>query len=391
VIAVVGFTGGLLSYEDEIKHALNPGLLSVEPRATAPLSPAELVARIEEARPGKRVGSLTLFSEPGESVRMSFASPPQESGAPRRRPETHYVSPYTGELLAGEVRGQDFFHVVEDLHRRLAGGDTGKQIVGACTVVLILMAVSGLYLRWPRGRARDWRAWLGYDFSLRGGGLWWNLHAVTGTWVLAFYLLAGLSGLFWSYDWYRSALYGLTGVERPDFQRGGGNGPPGARGAEQRRNAGAGSEEIPRADLAAVWAAFTREAGAYSSVMLRLPERPGQAMTVSYLDADPPHGRAFNRMQVDAATGAVKQHERYRDKTPAAKAMGSMFPLHSGEFFGAFGRLLMMVASLLMPLFALTGWLLYLDRRRQKRKVRLPHSAGAARPVPQSPDSTGRL
>jgi len=50
--------------------------------------------------------------------------------------------------------------------------------------------------------------------------------------------------------------------------------------------------------------------------------------------------------------------------------MASIFPLHAGSFFGLPGLILMMLASLLMPLFAITGWMLYLDRRKKKRSAR---------------------
>lgn len=46
-----------------------------------------------------------------------------------------------------------------NLHRFLAIGDTGRQITGACTLMLVFFCLSGLYLRWPR-KALDWRTWL---------------------------------------------------------------------------------------------------------------------------------------------------------------------------------------------------------------------------------------
>ncbi|WP_421021516.1 PepSY domain-containing protein, partial [Klebsiella pneumoniae] len=43
--------------------------------------------------------------------------------------------------------------------------------------------------------------------------------------------------------------------------------------------------------------------------------------------------------------------------------------VHVGEYFGLPGRIIVTIASLTMPLFFVTGWLLYLDRRRKKRQV----------------------
>jgi sulfite reductase (NADPH) flavoprotein alpha-component len=48
----------------------------------------------------------------------------------------------------------------------------------------------------------------------------------------------------------------------------------------------------------------------------------------------------------------------------------SVYALHVGSYFGLPGRIIVTLASLSMPLFFVTGWLLYLDRRRKKRQVR---------------------
>jgi sulfite reductase (NADPH) flavoprotein alpha-component len=45
-----------------------------------------------------------------------------------------------------------------------------------------------------------------------------------------------------------------------------------------------------------------------------------------------------------------------------------MLPLHSGEYFGIIGQTLMFIASMLMPLFAITGLMLYLNRKRKRNK-----------------------
>ncbi len=60
-------------------------------------------------------------------------------------------------------------------------------------------------------------------------------------------------------------------------------------------------------------------------------------------------------------------HKRYADKAAGERFMASIFPLHSGRYFGLVGVVLFMVASLGMPLFAVTGWMLYLARRRMKK------------------------
>lgn len=206
VLAVVGFTGAMLSFEREIVLALNPEV-------------ALLVAEKERTLPPE--------------------------GARRE----------TRKLLREAPSGRAFFRGLREVHRHLAAGDFGKSIVGVCTVFLIALCLSGLYLRWPPHPLR-WRAWFKLDFRLRGRAFLWQLHAVSGAAVLLFYLLAGLTGLYWSYEWYRDGLLAIAG---PDFK-------------------------------------------------------------------------------------------------------SALLPLHSGSLFGIAGRIIMTIASALMPLFLLTGWMMYLQR-----------------------------
>jgi sulfite reductase (NADPH) flavoprotein alpha-component len=188
---------------------------------------------------------------------------------------------------------------------------------------------------------------------------------VIGTWVLVLYLLAALTGLYWSYDWYRDGLFALTGASRPANVgpvRGGGLRPD----SDKTKQGDPPQEAIAAPDLDAIWEVFMRESGGYSTATLRLPERPGDALQITYLAEEPAHNRANNRLNLDPVTGAVQLHERYADKAAGGKLMASMFALHSGSFFGLPGLILVMLASLVMPVFAVTGWMLYLDRRRKK-------------------------
>ena len=43
----------------------------------------------------------------------------------------------------------------------------------------------------------------------------WHLHAIVATWVLPFYLVMALTGLYWSYEWYRDGLVALFDASPP--------------------------------------------------------------------------------------------------------------------------------------------------------------------------------
>ena len=350
VLALMGITGAAVSFQDEILSTLNPSVLQVEKQLAGVLPPAELVEHIEAAS-GKKVSMLTVETDSGNAAKVWFTPPPGE-----RRGEMRYFDPYTAEFL-GDASGKDFFGLMLQLHRFLAMGDTGRQITGACTLILVFFCLSGLYLRWPR-QWRSWRAWLTLDWKKKGRSFNWDLHSVAGTWCLVFYLLAALTGLSWSYEWYNKGLTRLLSDSPQNERVRGGRGP-------------APQGPAPTADYAAMWSSIYSAAGPQlSSYNVRMPPVAGQPATVYFLLKTSPHDRALNQITLDPATGVVKRVDRYSDKSLKAQLLTSIYALHVGSYFGIVGRIILTLTALSMPLFFVTGWMLYLDRRRKKRQIK---------------------
>ena len=359
VLIVVGVTGGMLSFEDELLRAMNPGVASVQARGE-PLSTAALLTRVAAQRPDDAIASLTRSADPTDPAVVGFAPRPDAAAGPGGRPrgESRRVDPYDGALL-GELRGEGFFRTTMRLHRwLLAEPDSiGKHIVGVSSAALVVFALTGIYLRWPKRRWHSPKAWLAINLRKRGRTLLWQLHTVVATWLLPVYVVIALSGMWWSYGWYRSGLQAWAGIEAPARP-----GTPAPAGGEPTPTS------TPRSapavfDAAAAWQAFEAVAPAWSEATLRWPG-PDGTVQVRYFDADPAHERAASTLELDAATLAPTKHERYDDASWRRKLVGSMFALHRGSFFGLGGTLVWMFASLAMPLFAITGWWLWYARRK---------------------------
>lgn len=352
VLAVIGATGALLSFEDEILAALNRETLQVmAPAGVERLSPQALTERISELHPELRANRVTLWPDLKRSAQVNVGPVDED-----RSVQAWYVDPYTGARLTN-LTGREFFRSVRRLHRFLLlpdnGNGWGRQITGFSTIALVFFAFSGLYLRWPR-RPLDLRSWLRLDLKLKGRSLYWSLHSILGTWVLVAYLLMALTGLTWSYSWYRASLVNLlvSEQERPNFT-------PRSRPGEVR---------VEAADLDRAWATFMEISGGdYSRASITSPRREGASIEIRYVPGDAQHARAYNRLFLNADSAEVLSHERFSDESLGARISKSFYVLHTGEWFGMPGRIIYMLASILMPLFAVTGYLLYLDRRRKKQ------------------------
>ncbi|WP_202211363.1 PepSY-associated TM helix domain-containing protein, partial [Escherichia coli] len=133
--------------------------------------------------------------------------------------------------------------------------------------------------------------------------------------------------------------------------------------------------EVPRKPLedAAIertWNAFLDNASNYGTATLRIDDARTGQVDINWLPADAPHDRAFNRLTLDAATGAVLRNESFAAKPPMQRLLAGMLPLHNGRYFGPIGVVLVLIGALMLPVFAATGWWLYLDRRRRVQPQR---------------------
>lgn len=351
VLALMGITGAIYSFEDEILEWISPEALIIEARGE-PLPPVELVRKLE-AQTGLTVAILRVRTMGNQAAQAYFTPAPGERRGPMRN-----FNPYTGEVT-GDAAGADFFDFVLRLHRYLALGEYGKQVTAACTLILVFFCLSGLYLRWPR-KALNWRVWLTLDWAKKGRSFNWDLHSIFGTWCLVSYLLFAITGLNWSYDWFSNGMTALLG-DAPIGEK--------PRGGDARL---AGKNQpAAKADYVAIWNSIQNAAGPeLASYNIRLPNTAGQPATIFYLLKDSPHPRALNQITLDPATGKVSAVSRYAEKSVGAQLLVSNYSLHVGSYFGMPGRIIMTAAALMMPLFFITGWLLYLDRRRKKREIR---------------------
>jgi sulfite reductase (NADPH) flavoprotein alpha-component len=360
LLSLIALTGVIMSFEDEIVDHLNAGIMQVVPRTVPALLPDELVARLKAVPDAGKVTAIMLSSDPSAAVHVRFAR--DEQGA---RPSSLYVDPYDGHVL-GVPRGEDFFATVRRLHRwLLIPGDAkgwGRQITGVAALGLIVMLISGLVLRWPR-RASSVKMWLKPNLGLSGRGLHRSLHAVIGTWVLPVYLVMTLTGLWYSFDWYKDGVVWL--LSRPHVAA--------AKMQPKQSRPPGRSEPAPPVGFDRAWSALQHEeSGGFARAQLTLQAGPGTVMRIRSWPKDSTLESMRDEFRIDAVTGQIVSAERYADKTLGEKAIASVLDIHRGAVLGWPGKLAFMVAAALMPLFAITGVLLYLSRRKLRRPAAQP-------------------
>ena len=156
VILIMSVTGTLLTFQQSVLKIVERSQRFVEPpagerRGSTSTRCSRACARRCRTPSRRRV---TLDSDPRVTASVALG----QRG-------TAFVNPYTGEVLGfGSARARAFYRSVTSWHRYLSvEGEhraTARAITGACNAAFLVLAISGLYLWWPRQwtwRARDAR------------------------------------------------------------------------------------------------------------------------------------------------------------------------------------------------------------------------------------------
>ena len=208
VITITCFTGALLVFEKEITALCVGDITAVTP-VGEPLPVSVIADKVDATLPADvDVKGVVVSSSPDEAYRVNLSKPKKAAV---------YVNQYTGEVIGKDER-LPFFRTVFRLHRWLMDSNPGegkvfwgKIIVGASTLAFVVILLTGLVIWWPRNRKM-----LGnrLQIALKKGKnrFWYDLHVAGGFYAMLLLLVMALTGLTWSFEWYRNGAYSLFGA-----------------------------------------------------------------------------------------------------------------------------------------------------------------------------------
>ena len=214
IITLVCFSGAMLVFEKEITEAIKPELYFVKDAKGEPIPMQQLMEKVEETLPDSvSISGVTVFADSTRTYQVSLSKP---------RRASIYVNQYTGEVT-GRSERLPFFNTMFHLHRWLLGSSSGvgKLLTGICTLLLVFILVTGI-LMWLTNRNKPLKASLAIHVTKGWGRFWHDLHVAGGIYTTIFLLAIALTGLTWSFSWYRTGFYACFGVE--SSEKGGAHG-----------------------------------------------------------------------------------------------------------------------------------------------------------------------
>lgn len=382
-LVMMGVTGAVLVYGHDIEHLLGQG----EPPARAVgewRSPGELIeaARTASSDPTRIPIAVRWPMEVGEPAAVRLSRPGmagerpqfrggqqgqaggQQGGQGQAQGRVPTQSPFAGSLqvlidpvslqvletqqaMTGWLR---FFH---DLHGHLfISGGLGRELVGWLGVALLVLGCSGLYLWWPR--PGQWKAAFIVRHTAKGLRFNRELHGAVGIWSLLLFMLVNFTGVYLAFPQQISAAVNTVWPGRDMraamFQ---------ARVEPMRGVQPMGVNEA--VELARSKVPEGRFLNAFLSI------RPDQAMRIGLIRADHMDGAPIVTVIIDPFRKSVVDVFDPRTMTTGERIVAWQRALHYGIGLGGGYKFLVFVSGVIIPVFAITGFLMWWIKRRNRR------------------------
>jgi uncharacterized iron-regulated membrane protein len=243
-------------------------------------------------------------------------------------------------VLGIRNREQSFARKLHLLHTRLLGGEPGEHIVGWTTVALLLLALSGLILWWPRRIVAIVRrtSWKRTTF---------DLHNAVGFYSLPIIAAITLSGVMIAFEATTDPL-----VKRLNAQS---DPPPPAS------TPASGAHRISIDD---VLREAQRSLPGAAATNVNVPAGPRAAYRVlmKFPEDRTPAGRS--RVHIDQFSGRVLLVENTREAPRGTRILNLKRSVHTGDIFGAPTQALYFIVGLAIAAQALTGAIMWWNARR---------------------------
>ena len=388
LITLICFSGAALVFEKEVMELCHRDLYFVKKVEAAPLPMEQLMTKVAATLPDSvSVTGVNVSSDPERAYQVTLSKP---------RRASMYVDQYTGEVT-GKYERAPFFNFMFRMHRWLldsmkqdGGIFWGKMIVGTSTLMFVFVLISGVVVWWPRTRKalknslkivanKGWRRF------------WYDLHVAGGMYTLVFLLAMALTGLTWSFQWYRIGFYKTFGVEvQPSMGHGNAaanatakdgkpDGKPEGREGRGERSGNRGERPAGEGGRSEGRGAHRRSPYAHwEQVYEQLAQANPGYKQISVSDGSASvafnrfgNQRATDRYKFNPRNGEITETTIYKDLENSGKIRGWIYSVHVGSWGGMLTRILTFIAALIGASLPLTGYYLWIRKKIKRKPVGL--------------------
>jgi uncharacterized iron-regulated membrane protein len=371
IFAVVGLTGGMLVFYQEMQEVLNPELamVSILPENRERLQSADdIVAAAEKAKPqGSRFFKIYYPRKPDVAYKMLYFV---RDANQANNGDGYYifVDPYTAQVKGVQLWhpkdrywGRPLVSFIMQLHWcLLLGKQVGGILNGILAVLSIISVLTGLIVWWPlTGKFKQALTFKRNASTVRFN---FDLHKTIGFYLTIVLLPVLFSGIYFNLPDQVNVLVRLfSSTNRP-------NAFSTVPAEIHSRVPQAGQQPI---NVSAVEAIVQERYPAGRLWMLNAPKNPTDVYTAMKSEVtEISRFTGYRDFAVDQYNGEILRVYDRGTGSGGDIFLDWQWPLHSGKAFGWTGRILVFLSGLACPVLYVTGVIRWLQKRKAKKLSR---------------------
>lgn len=355
IVFIIAITGCLYAFQEEIQN-ITEEYRFVKEQDDAFLSPSKLAAIAQKELPDKLLHAIK-YNEKNNAAEAIFYS---------HEPSYHYTSyinPYTGEVLKTINNDEGFFSFILDGHFNLwLPHEIGQIVVSTATLIFLGLLISGLILWYPKNKnASKQRFW----FKWKKGTKWkrknYDLHNITGFYLLTIGILFAITGLVWGFQWFAYSYYKVSGGEKSLLYE-----EPISKREDKHQNTSTTNS------LDKVWFLMQKEYPQAKSIEIHPPET-NQSPIAANANSDKGTYWKIDYRYFDQYS--LKERKvshiwgRQKEDKIADNLIKMNYDIHTGGILGLPGKTFAFLTSLLIATLPLSGFFIWWGRHNKKRKT----------------------
>lgn len=365
IVFIVSLTGTLYVFKDEIQNSLRKEAIYVQKSSTSPLSIAVLKEKVSlELNEKYPLSAVEISLDKNRSYRFSYYEKNKKGWNYFEEVKINklvYVDQYSGKILAVYDEKYSFFNILKYIHwSLLLNSEWGKYVVGIPTVVFIFMLITGIVLWWPNNKkARKGRFWFSWENVKTWKRKNYDLHNVLGFYASFFALLISITGIYFAYPYVKNTFnLVLSGsLEQP----------------KEKDIKSPDSLMVKNASVYDLTAQQTRKLYPASS-SFRIPlngkNKKGKELKNIPVTIYGEEGRFSERNALifDKYSGKLLAEKPHQKLSNAEKYANANYDIHTGSYFGLFGKILWFITGLICTSLPVTGFLVWWGKQKKQGK-----------------------
>lgn len=354
IVFIIAITGCFYAFQEEIQN-LTESYRFVEKQNSPFVLPSTIETIAKKELPNKVLHAIQYKGNDKSAEAIFFHY--DEKNEANNYYKIIHINPYSGKVLYINDMYSGFFRWILDGHFYLwLPPEIGQIVISSATLIFVFLIISGFILWFPKNKkAANQRFW----FRWREGVKWkrknYDLHNITGFYVMSIALIFAVTGLVWGFPWFAQGYYSLVGGEKSLVY-------------QEPNSTHIKESKIIQNSLDKTYLLMTSEYPNAVSIEVHPPETKFSPIAANanleegtywktdyrYFDQN-----TLNEIEVNHIFGKIK------NSTYSDTLMRMNYDIHTGAILGIGGKIFAFLISLLIASLPITGFYIWYGRNKK--------------------------